>query len=87
VTSPVPLSGSLAAPRRFGSLGVQAPPHVPDFSAMDVGETVNGWIDFSQWLAAGETIASGGVAFCRPPHCWHTAARPNVATGARLNLS
>lgn len=33
-------------------------PQGPDFSLMDVGETVTGAIDFSNWLESGVTIAS-----------------------------
>lgn len=33
-------------------------PQGPDFSLMDVGETITGTIDFSRWLPPGVTIAS-----------------------------
>lgn len=45
-------------------------PQSRDFSQMDVGETVTGWIDFDQWLAPGEIIASISsiaVANYQPP--------------------
>lgn len=33
-------------------------PQAPDFSPMDVGETITGAIDFGAWLDAGVSIAS-----------------------------
>jgi hypothetical protein len=50
--------GSAVPSRKFGGTVRWRMPQVHDFSLMDVGETVNGWIDFDQWLAPGETIAS-----------------------------
>lgn len=50
--------GTATLTRRFGTLASRRMPKSRDFSIMDVGETVNGWIDFNQWLAAGETLAS-----------------------------
>jgi Concanavalin A-like lectin/glucanases superfamily len=44
--------------RRFASqLGLPMP-QGPDFSVMDVGETLTGAIDFAKWLPSGVTIAS-----------------------------
>lgn len=48
-----------ALPRRkFISVLRITMPQGPDFSSMDVGETVTGAIDFSAWLPGGTTIAS-----------------------------
>jgi hypothetical protein len=50
--------GNLTANPRFTiKLGLPIP-QGPDFSVMDVGETVTGAIDFAKWLPSGVTIAS-----------------------------
>lgn len=43
-------------------------PQGPDFSIMDVGETITGTMDFSRWLPAGVEIASvSSVTFVNLP--------------------
>jgi len=50
------LAGNLTANPRFTiKLGLPVP-QGPDFSVMDVGETVTGAIDFAKWLPSGVTI-------------------------------
>lgn len=51
-------TASLLAPRKTASLLGLPVPQGPDLSVMDVGETVNGSVDFSKWLPSGTTIAS-----------------------------
>jgi hypothetical protein len=50
--------GTAVKPRRFGTIARWPMPQSADCDEMDVGETVNGWIDFNKWLAPGETISS-----------------------------
>lgn len=58
--SPLPFFGRVPPPRRGGGLAGWPVPQVNDFDEMDVGETVNGWVDFAQWLALdrGEVLTS-----------------------------
>lgn len=52
------LTASLLPRRNTSSILGLPVPQGPDFSVMDVGETVNGSVDFSKWLPPGTTIAS-----------------------------
>jgi hypothetical protein len=51
-------SGSAMPFRIMASLMERNLPYGPDFSPMDVGETITGWMDFYRWLQPGESIAS-----------------------------
>ncbi|MGC2393841.1 MAG: LamG-like jellyroll fold domain-containing protein [Methylovirgula sp.] len=52
------IQASSAATRTFTSKLRLPMPQGPDFSAMDIGETVTGAIDFAAWIPSGVSIAS-----------------------------
>lgn len=51
-------NASVLLPRISASILQVQMPQGPDFSPMDIGETITGAIDFSRWLAPSVTIAS-----------------------------